>query len=183
MGIVEKALIFAAEAHNGARRKGSALPYIVHPAECVAIASSMTDLPEVLAAAALHDTIEDTDVTEDQLRLEFGDTVTDLVCFDSEDKMSDRPAADTWKQRKQATIDSMKNASDQEKIIIMADKLSNLRSMRNDYMRTGDALWERFNQKDKMMHKWYYESILESLDVLKDTCAYQEYTSLLKQIF
>ena len=63
MTLVTQAVIFAAQAHDGAARKGSEIPYIVHPMEVVAIASTMTDDPQVLAAAALHDVMEDCGVT------------------------------------------------------------------------------------------------------------------------
>ncbi|MDO5410587.1 MAG: HD domain-containing protein [Lachnospiraceae bacterium] len=183
MDIVEKALIFAAKAHNGATRKGSTLPYIIHPAECVAIAASLTEDPEILAAAALHDTVEDTYVTEEMLLQEFGEKVMKLVCADSEDKMKERPAAETWKLRKQATIDALSDASEQEKIVILSDKLSNLRSIDHDYEILGEALWERFNQKDKKMHEWYYRSVLAGLSSMENTSAYRECLMHIDRIF
>lgn len=183
MNLVEKALTFAAAAHDGMKRKGSALPYIIHPAECVAIAASLTDNPEILAAAALHDTLEDTAVTREDLEREFGPAVTALVCSDSEDKMPHLPPASSWKQRKQATIQALQTASREEKIVAMADKLSNLRSMHTDHEAIGDALWDRFNQKDKRMHEWYYRGVLSQLKELEDTCAYQEYRRLLEEVF
>lgn len=59
MTLVTEAVIFAAQAHDGAARKGSVIPYIVHPMEVVAICATLTDDPQVLAAAALHDVMED----------------------------------------------------------------------------------------------------------------------------
>ena len=73
MTLVTQAVIFAAQAHDGAARKGSEIPYIVHPMEVVAIASTMTDDPQVLAAAALHDVMEDCGVTFETLS-ERGET-------------------------------------------------------------------------------------------------------------
>ena len=72
MTLVTQAVIFAAQAHDGAARKGSEIPYIVHPMEVVAIASTMTDDPQVLAAAALHDVMEDCGVTFETLSERFG---------------------------------------------------------------------------------------------------------------
>ena len=77
MTLVTQAVIFAAQAHDGAARKGSEIPYIVHPMEVVAIASTMTDDPQVLAAAALHDVMEDCGVTFETLSERFG--VRDVV--------------------------------------------------------------------------------------------------------
>ena len=84
MTLVTQAVIFAAQAHDGAARKGSEIPYIVHPMEVVAIASTMTDDPQVLAAAALHDVMEDCGVTFETLSERFGVRVARLVCEESQ---------------------------------------------------------------------------------------------------
>ena len=182
--MVEKAVIFAAKAHEGAFRKATKIPYIVHPIEAGAIAASITSDEEVVSAAILHDTLEDTDVTEDDIKNEFGDEVLRLVKSDSENKREDLPPEQTWKIRKQETIDYLKNVADEkEKIIAISDKLSNLRAIYRDYNNLGDALWERFNQKDKNEHAWYYGSFVETLSSLKNTAAYEEYCELIKKVF
>ena len=79
MTLVTQAVVFAAQAHDGALRKGSQIPYIVHPMEAVAIASTLTDDPHVLAAAALHDVMEDCAVDYDTLLARFGSRVADLA--------------------------------------------------------------------------------------------------------
>ena len=61
--MIQEAVNFAERAHRGAVRKGSRIPYITHPLEAAVIAASITDDPEVIAAAVLHDVLEDTDVT------------------------------------------------------------------------------------------------------------------------
>ena len=66
---VDKAIIFAVNAHAGTERRGKGFPYIIHPLEAVSIVATITSDPELLAAAALHDTVEDTDVTVDQIRI------------------------------------------------------------------------------------------------------------------
>ena len=89
MTLVTQAVIFAAQAHDGAARKGSEIPYIVHPMEVVAIASTMTDDPQVLAAAALHDVMEDCGVTFETLSERFGVRVARLVCEESQRGQAD----------------------------------------------------------------------------------------------
>ncbi|MEZ5304227.1 MAG: HD domain-containing protein [Verrucomicrobiales bacterium] len=81
MELVGRAKIFATAAHAavGQRRKYSGAPYIVHPVEVMEIVRSVPHTPEMLAAALLHDTVEDTKVTLDLIRSEFGDAVADLV--------------------------------------------------------------------------------------------------------
>ena len=100
--MIDKAAKFAERAHQGAHRKGTSIPYIVHPLETALIASMLTDDEEILAAALLHDTIEDTDVTYEELKREFGTRVADLVAAESEDKSK------TWMERKGHTLAHLK---------------------------------------------------------------------------
>lgn len=182
--MVEKAIIFAAKAHKGTFRKSTNIPYIVHPMEAGAIAASVTDDEKVIAAAILHDTIEDTDTTPEDIRREFGDEVLRLIESDSEDKREELPPEETWKMRKEETIDYLRNRADKkEKIIALSDKLSNIRAIYRNYQTIGDALWDRFNQKDKNEHAWYYKSFIETLLQLKGTAAYEEYCELAVKIF
>jgi myo-inositol-1(or 4)-monophosphatase len=177
--LLDKAIIYAVQAHSGMVRKGTTTPYIVHPLEAAAIVASMTDEEEVIAAAVLHDVIEDTPVTENQLIEEFGVTVTSLVFAESENKLEDRPAAETWKLRKQETIDGLYNEKRLAvKMIALGDKLSNVRAMYNDYQEIGDKLWERFNQKERSEHGWYYKSIASATKELSEYPAWQEYNRL-----
>lgn len=184
MDIFDRAIVFAAKAHSGAKRKGTDIPYIVHPMEVAAIVATMTSDQNVLAGAVLHDTVEDTEYTIDDIKNEFGEAVAKLVASESEDKREDLPQSETWKIRKQETLDHLKDkATLEEKMIALGDKLSNIRAMYRDYQTIGDKLWERFNQKDKNEHAWYYRSVAECLPELKDTFAYQEYIELVNQVF
>ena len=82
--LLDRAIIFAVRAHAGTERRGKGFPYLVHPMEAVAIVSTMTSDQELLAAAALHDTVEDTDVTVEQIRQAFGDRIARLVAEESD---------------------------------------------------------------------------------------------------
>ncbi len=183
--VLNTAIIFATEAHRGAFRKGTSIPYILHPLEAAAIAATMTDDYEVLAAAVLHDVIEDTAVTEAELREVFGSRVAELVCAESENKRADLPAGDTWRIRKQETLDALRVEDRREvKILVLADKLSNIRSIHRDFRALGEALWERFNMKDKDQIGWYYRSIAEALESeLGETLAWKEYRGLVEETF
>ena len=182
------AIKFAVEKHAFMTRKGAQTPYIVHPLEALAIAAGMTEDKEVLAAAVLHDVLEETDATEEEIKKKFGERVLELVLSDSEDKRGDDPAAETWQIRKQETIDFLAGGADRDaKIIALADKLANLRSIWADQAKIGDALWERFNMKDKEMHRWYYSAVADALADLDSTerlCpAYREYVELIGKVF
>ncbi len=184
MKLLDDAIIFATKAHAGVARKGKTRPYILHPLEAMVIASTLTENEEVLAAAVLHDTVEDTDVTKANIEAAFGGRVADLVVAESEDKREHLPAESTWATRKKETIEALKTASRDIKLICLGDKLSNLRELSRDYADRGDALWERFNQKDKAMHCWYYTSLYEILrDEFGDVPAVREYGSLLEKVF
>lgn len=183
MDVLDKAIIFAVNAHSGAVRKGTDIPYIVHPLEAATIAASLTLDREIIAAAVLHDVIEDTDATQEDIIKEFGKRVAMLVMSDSEDKMKHLSPSQSWQARKQATLDFLDTATKEEQIVCIADKLSNLRALNRDYKKIGDELWNRFNQKDKTKHAWYYCGIVERLNWLKDTDSYKEYRELIKGIF
>ena len=180
-GLMAKACAFAAYAHDGQTRKGSALPYIVHPMETAAIAATMTNDPEVLAAAMLHDVVEDCGVTEVELRTRFGKRVAMLVMSDTEQKEPDAQAS--WQRRKLRAVNRLRAATREQMILILSDKLSNLRSIERELFMHGSAIWQRFNQTNPSMQHWYYASIAEALKPLEDTDAYREYAELLRIVF
>lgn len=181
--LLNQAIIFAVNAHNGQLRKGTSIPYILHPLETAAIAATMTDRDDVLAAAVLHDVAEDTDTTLENIRKEFGARVAQLVSFESENKRENLPAESTWKLRKQETLACLMSAPLEVKIIALSDKLSNIRAIHRDYNDVGDNIWQRFHQKDKNQHCWYYTNIAECLSELKSHHAYQEYITLIDKTF
>ena len=107
-GAFARAAAFAAYAHDGQTRKGSALPYLVHPMEAAAIAATMTNDPDVLAAAVLHDVVEDCGVEEAELRTRFGRRVARLVMAESEQKEADARAS--WQKRKLRAVNRLRAA-------------------------------------------------------------------------
>ena len=176
--MIDKAMEFATKAHEGQFRKGTKRPYIVHPIEVGDIVSGMTRDKEVIAAAILHDTLEDCpQVTEEILREEFGERVTTLVLHESEDKTK------SWQERKSATIEYLKTAPLELMYIGLADKLSNMRDIDRDYLQLGEELWDRFRMKDKKVIGWYYISIMKSLEVLQGMPEYEAYCRLVRKNF
>ena len=185
--LLDRAIIFAVKAHHNTERRGKGFPYIVHPMEAVEIVASITPDQELLAAAALHDTIEDTDVTVEDIRREFGDRIADLVHAESDqingELFNGENEEGTWHARKQAAIDRLAAASHDAKIVAMGDKLSNMRAIWRDYQIKGDELWNIFHVKDKASHEWHYRGLADSLSELSETFAYQEFVSLINQVF
>ena len=183
--LLEDAVEFAAQKHAGKYRKGTKLPYIVHPMEAAAICASFTDDVEVLAAAVLHDVVEDAGVMVDELEEKFGSRVAAIVAGESEDKREELPPAQTWKVRKLEGIEHVRNADDiGVKMVCLGDKLSNIRSIQRDFEELGDEVWQRFNQKDPAEHAWYYSTIADVLqEDLGHTEAWCEYRERVGKVF
>ena len=181
--LLDRAIIFAVHAHAGTERRGKGYPYIIHPMEAMEIVATMTADQELLAAAALHDTVEDTEVTVEQLKAEFGERIASLVADESDVMPEGLTEEASWHQRKQAAIDRLARASHDAKMVALGDKLSNMRAIARDYAEIGDALWSRFHAKDPKDHEWHYRGLAEALSELKGTEAYREFESLINQVF
>ena len=157
--LLDSALIFAARAHRDQLRKGTDIPYIVHPVGVMLllIQAGETD-PALLAAALLHDTIEDTGASPAVLADQFGPRVAQIVQGCSE---PDHDGA-AWEDRKQHTVDDLRTAPRDIQLVAAADKLHNLRAMLADYAAHGDQLWIRFNRGPAAI-EWYYRAVAASL--------------------
>ena len=180
--LLDRAIVFAVHAHRNVERKGKGFPYIVHPMEAMSIVATMTNDQELLAAAVLHDVVEDTDTTVDVLRREFGERIAQLVEAESDIRI-DGSRSDSWHARKQAAIDRLARASHDAKVVALGDKLSNMRAIARDYAQQGDALWNLFHVKDRKEHEWHYRGLADSLRELHDTFAYQEFERLINEVF
>jgi len=184
MTVLDKAIQFATRAHEGQTRKMSGIPYILHPLEVAAIIATMTSDIDIMAAGVLHDTIEDCDVSPEEIRENFGSHVYKLVLSETEDKIAQRPAAETWMERKSDSLLALENTKSLEvKILWLGDKLSNLRSFWKEFLVQGPAIWNNLNQKDPKMQEWYYRSILKCLSELSETAAYKEFSLLVDLLF
>lgn len=181
--LLDRAIIFAVRAHSGTERRGKGYPYIVHPLEAVEIVATMTADQELLAAAALHDTVEDTDVTVEQIRAEFGDRIAALVAEESDQFEAGVSEEDSWHARKRAAIERLAKASRDAKIVALGDKLSNMRAIARDYAVKGDELWNIFHAKDPKDHEWHYRGLADSLRELEDTFAFKEFERLINEVF
>ena len=152
------AIEFATIAHQGQCRKGTNIPYITHPFAVAMMLMKAGCQEEVIIAGLLHDVVEDTAITADQIRNIFGDAVAEIVAACSENKNLE------WEDRKQHTIDHLKTAPMGVKQVTCADKLHNISTMLKDYENCGEDLWERFNPGREGFTKrenqqWYYSSL------------------------
>ena len=182
--LLDRAIAFATKAHSGTLRKKDGIPYILHPMEVASIAGGITTDVEVLTAALLHDTVEDTGVTLDTIKSQFGDRVAALVASETEDKRRDRSPAETWMQRKVESLAALRNAVDPGvRVLWLSDKLANMRSFARQYEKEGDRMWKDYNQTDPAQQAWYYRTIEALTSDLKDTNAWKELRALNARVF
>ncbi|WP_066071606.1 HD domain-containing protein [Neobacillus soli] len=157
MNVIEKALQVASRAHVRQCRKHTDIPYITHPVAVGMMLMKAGYGDDIVAAGILHDTVEDTTLSLADIEREFGLTIASIVegCSEPDKSLS-------WEKRKQHTIEFLKTAPEDIKVVACADKLHNIRSIMNDYEQIGDMVWERFN-RGKVEQEWYYRNVIESL--------------------
>ncbi|MDA3845347.1 MAG: HD domain-containing protein [Vallitaleaceae bacterium] len=178
---LNQAIIYATVHHEGSYRKGTNIPYIVHPfgAMMIMMLSGIHD-EDVLISILLQDLIEDTAVTSPDIEMVFGKPVATLVESASEPNKSD-----TWENRKQHTIDGMKNKTYEMKLVTLADKYNNLESIYQDYQTCGEDVWQRF-ARPKIQQAWYYRQLSEALakdEEIKALELYKGFEKLVQQVF
>jgi len=177
MNKIEEAIIYATVMHQGKVRKLGSIPYILHPLEVAQILSTMTIDQDVITAGILHDIVEDTDGTLQEIKKRFGDRVAFLVSSESENEYPTESRDASWKRRKEESLRVLKNTDDQGvRMLWLADKLANIRSVAGNYSEQGEKIWESFHQHDPEMHHWYYQTIAEQLELsLNKTGAFKEF--------
>ncbi|WP_373231764.1 HD domain-containing protein [Cohnella sp.] len=169
MTLIDQAIEFAAKAHRGQKRKGTKIPYISHPYAVGMILQQAGCEEEIIISGILHDTLEDTKTTEEELLTLFGPAVLEIVKGCSE---PDKGAS--WEERKQHTLDDLKDAPMSVRQVACADKLHNIRSIKSDLAKIGEEAWTRFKRGSESQ-RWYYTGLVESL-------GYTERFALLDQL-
>ena len=180
---IKNAYIFSLEKHGTQIRESGAI-FFSHPLEVAQILIELKMDQVTIAAGLLHDTVEDTAATIDDIRNEFGEHVAKLVSYETEDKRGNVNKADTWVDRKKEAIETIKNIDEiGGKMVCLGDKVSNLRSFHLGLLQDGEEFWNNFNQKDPLMHHWYYNSLKEALVELKEYAVYKEFAFVIDTIF
>ena len=178
---LHEAIIFATERHAGQKRKGTDIDYICHPLEVAQILTEMRpDSDDLIIAGIMHDVVEDKRATLDEVLLKFGPHVAGLVDAHT------HPKTDNWVEDKRRANEEIAKATFEVKQLVLADKVSNLRSMYADYQQLGDDLWNRFNAGREHQCIYYSQGLdaLEELQYDEHTqAAYWEATELFKDIF
>jgi (p)ppGpp synthase/HD superfamily hydrolase len=153
--MIFRAIEFAAAAHRGQYRKGTRLPYILHPMNAARLLIDANCEEHVVTAALLHDVLEDTSATAEELVSIFGPRVCELVVAVTEpDKVT------SWEDRKNHTLAILRESDAEVLLVALADKLDNIRSIREDMALHGESTWKRF-RRGRDHQRWYYESLCE----------------------
>ncbi len=149
----------AAIAHRSQHRKQTDIPYFAHPAAVALLLAraGVTD-EATLAAAVLHDVLEDTELTEQVLRREFPAEVVDIVCAASERKLDEQGNKRPWVDRKRDHVRDIAGASPPARAVVLADKLHNLQSIAFD-LAAGEPVWDRFNAPRERILQYHAEMI------------------------
>ena len=183
-----KAFEFAYVNHAGSTRKGTQIPYIVHPIDVAAILMKNNASEDMIVAGLLHDVIEEENVELAEIERSFGKKIADLVNFVTEPKelrKSDMDGKKTWEARKQSTINKIKSATDEQKLLLCADKLANIRDIIIEYKKLGNELWQKFNAPmDKQ--RWYYRSLCKVFlkgEGISDYSVFNQFEECVTQIF
>lgn len=150
--MINQAIIFATNAHAGQVRKVDQSPFIIHPLSVGCLLANAGEDADVIAAGFLHDTVEDTDVTLEQIRHEFGNDVAEIVDGCSENKEL------TWDERKINTIKFLETAAEKVCIVTCADKIHNLSVSVEGIKEKGEEFFIPFN-KGYADQKWYYGNV------------------------
>jgi (p)ppGpp synthase/HD superfamily hydrolase len=151
-GRVERAVALALRAHEHQVRKGDGqLPYVVHPVTVALILSRYTGDEDTIIAGLLHDTLEDTSVTAEEIERAFGPKVRDMVLDVTEPAL---PGL-SWETRKARYLRRLQTAPRPSLLVAAADKIANLISMIAAHASAGDALWERFHASPGQKLEFY----------------------------
>jgi (p)ppGpp synthase/HD superfamily hydrolase len=185
--LVQKAVETAAVLHYEQKRKGSGLPFIIHPFSVAYIVSRYTDDETIIAAAFLHDVLEDVGhehYNAEDMKRDFGDTVLALVQSLSEpgDPHDSRETKTrTWYSRKVAYFAQLNKADEGALIICAADKIHNLSTLVADYKKQGETLWTKFDSPaDKRL--WFYEESLRILQAKLNNPIVDELAAMLEEV-
>ncbi|MFL9457023.1 MULTISPECIES: HD domain-containing protein [Nostocales] len=155
----ESALIFATRLHVNQTRKVGGTPYIAHLLSVTALVLEAGGSEDEAIAALLHDSIEDQGgkPMREQILQSFGATVVEIIDGCTE---WDTPPKPPWQERKNRYLEKLRHASPSVKLVSIADKLHNARSLLADWQKFGDAIWTEFNGgKEKTL--WFYQSLVQ----------------------
>ncbi|WP_414838878.1 HD domain-containing protein [Carnobacterium sp. TMP28] len=187
--LIRRAKAFAHERHAGQTRKGNNQPFISHLDAVTNIIQTLTNDEEIIAAAWLHDVVEDTDTLLEEIYELFGDRVGRFVELESEDKRPKMNVRKSWQIRKEEQIEELRNTLDKDSdvfMIALSDKLANVIEMLEAKKIEGMSFLNNFNNSDPIAQYWYYKSfadVIAEKSKLAETKPYRKYVEVIDEIF
>ena len=187
--LIKKAKAFAYERHEGQTRKGNDEPFTSHLDKVTDIIQTLTDDEELIAAAWLHDVVEDTQTSLEEIYELFGDRVGRFVELESEDKRPGINVRESWKVRKEEQIKQLRTTLDGDSdvfMIALSDKLANTMDMLEAKKIEGISFWDKFNNSDPVAQHWYYKSfadIIAEKSKLAETIPYKRFIEVIEELF
>ena len=179
MELIDYAIYFATKAHNGQKRKTEKdVDMIFHPFTVGMILQRAGASTNCVIAGILHDVVEDTKYTIEDIKKEFGNDIANIVLEVTEDKKLE------WKERKTEAINKIRTASIEGKLVECADKINNLETLYSSYCEMGEDIWKSFN-KPKEYQKWYYTEMYKAViqGTKEDNKLFGRYKKILNKIF
>lgn len=177
MEILDYAILFATKAHNGQKRKTDNVDMIFHPFTVGMILKDHNMNDNCVIAGILHDVVEDTKYTLEDIRSIFGDEVANIVNEVTEKKIL------PWEERKKEAIEKIKTASFEGKMVECADKINNLETLYDLTNEKGKVVWEVFNRPYEKQ-KWYYTQMYKAvIENAEDNKLFERYRNILDKVF
>lgn len=174
---LDYAILFATKAHDGQRRKTDNVDMIFHPFTVGMLLRRVGADEDTVIAGILHDVVEDTKYTLDDIENIFGKKVRTIVEEVTENKALE------WKKRKEEAIEKVRNASIQGKMVECADKINNLESLYDLLQEKGAEVWKNFN-KPYSEQKWYYTEMYQAVvDNTENNQFFERYKKILNKVF
>ena len=174
---LDYAILFATKAHDGQRRKTDNVDMIFHPFTVGMLLQRVGADEDTVIAGILHDVVEDTKYTLDDIENIFGKKVRTIVEEVTENKALE------WKKRKEEAIEKVRNASIQGKMVECADKINNLESLYDLLQEKGAEVWKNFN-KPYSEQKWYYTEMYQAVvDNTENNQFFERYKKILNKVF
>lgn len=176
----KQAICMAVKLHASQSRKGNNTPYIAHLMSVSALVLEAGGSEDEAIAALLHDAVEDQGgiKTLNKIRRRFGANVAEIVDQCTDAYTLPKPP---WRQRKEAYITHVAQATPEARLVSLADKVHNARSILRDLQSDGNTIWQKFNGgKDGTL--WYYRSLLDTFKILETNFLVQEFERVVVQI-
>lgn len=187
--LTAKALAISAKVHEHQVRKGSDIPYIVHPVEVAMILQKIGASEEMIAAALLHGVFSNSNIglssVIELIEKNFGEKAHKIIeIIDGVSEGQENGGNTPWKMQKQQSFDYLAKEDTplEIKMVSCAEKLSNIRDLVRGYREMGDSIWKKFNEGYNEQ-KWYYESSVKSLKSLEVYEMYKEFKLLVEELF